>query len=825
MVTYSNAGYLALQASTPASPKEPDTNPAYWQEMGGVPGATGAAGAGFGGTSSTSLTPGSGNKTFTTQANMAWAVGMPIQATSASTPSSWMAGTVYSYSGTTLIIVVTSYAGGTEADWVFSAPTGAQGIPGATGATGPTGPGATPVPPYMSGLITGPDTSKTILGTTHGIATTALLVVVYDNSTPRNAISAGWSVDPTTYNVVVMFAAPQSNYYVAINGGGSPGASGGQPSGSGMVAVTSGVARLASPNVDYMPAISGTGLLKVSAGIAGLATATVDFEPALGYTPENLASKGAVNGYAPLDSSALVPLANLPSSALGSPATYVASMYNFPAITPGGSLSVGSNTIALPGMTPFGVNGNDTGHYVWISGGTGTAEAVLISGGTARTGMTVNQTLIFTCAYTHTGAWTITSASGGIQEAVNACFFAYPYGGASKVIIDSPYAVNIYAPVYIPTTMEIMGGAQLILQTPSGVAFQVEAEGCKLSRINFSSPAINTQTSGCAIAVGVVNKVVNTWIEGCQFSRMYDGVVGTKSQLLRVTGCYFSDFLHTDITAGDSTNSDDQVLYAAGNTYFNIDNTSPALACIYLTSGWATIIGEEGVNYNSTQTQYGVYATFTASSSGTEIIGCDWGYFGVAGIKLTSTAFYQYVTILGNNIHNEDYTGTSSGIVVGANFSEVTIGPNTIQGHGASFTGVDVTGASNVTLGNNNITFSSGTAGTYVTGYNPWNAPTLLNSWTNQGGTAALAGYKLESVTVSLSGTIRPGTLTNGTTLFVLPAGFRPTADRQLAVAGRDGSNNIYPVMLYVTAATGNVNYYGSSGVQYLGLDSQFQVV
>lgn len=37
------------------------------------------------------------------------------------------------------------------------------------------------------------------------------------------------------------------------------------------------------------------------------------FQPALGYTAENIANKGVANGYAPLDSSGLIPSANLPS--------------------------------------------------------------------------------------------------------------------------------------------------------------------------------------------------------------------------------------------------------------------------------------------------------------------------------------------------------------------------------------------------------------------------------------------------------------------------------------------------------------------------------
>ncbi len=44
-----------------------------------------------------------------------------------------------------------------------------------------------------------------------------------------------------------------------------------------------------------------------------------------------------------------------------------------------GNISIGSNTKTLT-PCPLGLNGTDTGRYIYISGGTGTAEAVLSTG-------------------------------------------------------------------------------------------------------------------------------------------------------------------------------------------------------------------------------------------------------------------------------------------------------------------------------------------------------------------------------------------------------------------------------------------------------------
>jgi hypothetical protein len=95
-------------------------------------------------------------------------------------------------------------------------------------------------------------------------------------------------------------------------------------------------------------------------------------------------------------------LSKIPTSPL-----WKAETYNFPAIPGAANLNVGSNVITLSPM-PAGLA---IGNSIYITGGTGTAEAVPI------TGITGNQVII-TCVNTHTGAWTVQSASAGIQEAV-----------------------------------------------------------------------------------------------------------------------------------------------------------------------------------------------------------------------------------------------------------------------------------------------------------------------------------------------------------------------------------------------------------------------
>ena len=80
------------------------------------------------------------------------------------------------------------------------------------------------------------------------------------------------------------------------------------------------------------------------------------------------------------------------------------------------SLIAGNNSLTMTPVPP-GVNGSDTGHAVYVSGGAGTAEACVITGGSGTSGQPSGQ-IIMNCASSHSGAWAVQSASGGIQEAI-----------------------------------------------------------------------------------------------------------------------------------------------------------------------------------------------------------------------------------------------------------------------------------------------------------------------------------------------------------------------------------------------------------------------
>ena len=105
----------------------------------GATGSTGPQGDRYSTTSTTSLLIGTGSKSLTVEASLAWSAGQPVIL--AFDPSNTMLGTVTSYNVGTgaMVIDVTSVTGsGTYTAWSVNL-SGAAGVPGATGSVGPTG--------------------------------------------------------------------------------------------------------------------------------------------------------------------------------------------------------------------------------------------------------------------------------------------------------------------------------------------------------------------------------------------------------------------------------------------------------------------------------------------------------------------------------------------------------------------------------------------------------------------------------------------------------------------------------------------------------------
>lgn len=175
--------------------------------------------------------------------------------------------------------------------------------------------------------------------------------------------------------------------------------------------------------------------------------------------------------------------ANLSNIAGGSPVGVTVTQYDWTQ-TPGGSLIVGVNVVTLT-PCPTGVAGANADHYVYLSGGVGTAEAALIVGGTCTSGAPTG-TIIFTAANTHSGAYTVSSASDGIRE-------AWTVAGSNSSIFLPPGTYNIYAPLVLTGSNSVIGASSmsvnLVRQFSTGSVMKVIAspsQGLTIAHLGFT---------------------------------------------------------------------------------------------------------------------------------------------------------------------------------------------------------------------------------------------------------------------------------------------------------------------------------------------------
>lgn len=190
-----------------------------------------------------------------------------------------------------------------------------------------------------------------------------------------------------------------------------------------------------------------------------------------------------------------------------SPVIYYSSDYDFPAQTPGGSLAIGVNTIALA-PCPLGVAGADSRHPLYVSAGTGTAEYVVISGGTCTSGASSGN-VSFTAANTHTGAWTVQSGTGGVREAIlasggNALVqvtgSTLSIGGPDGIAIDVP-GITLQG-TGTRTTLQARANAN----SDSVISINAGGSGARLLNLaidgNRGNTGTNVTTGRCVLVTG-----------------------------------------------------------------------------------------------------------------------------------------------------------------------------------------------------------------------------------------------------------------------------------------------------------------------------------
>ncbi len=166
--------------------------------------------------------------------------------------------------------------------------------------------------------------------------------------------------------------------------------------------------------------------------------------------------------------------------------------YNFAPQTPGGALIVGNTSVTMVPV-PLGVNGSDIQHRLYVSGGTGTAESCLITGGTAVSGATTG-TAILQCANTHSGAWTVQSVNSGVSEAISSL------AGAGGTVWVTGGAKTWHGTAYVPASTTLYVDSAVISSTVMPVVW-LQGDGARL--VGNYAKILPNASSGAVVQSGV----------------------------------------------------------------------------------------------------------------------------------------------------------------------------------------------------------------------------------------------------------------------------------------------------------------------------------
>lgn len=157
------------------------------------------------------------------------------------------------------------------------------------------------------------------------------------------------------------------------------------------------------------------------------------------------------------------PYASASDSGLASNTVRSASDLNWRQSPSSSLLSPGKNSVTLSACPP-GVIASEPAYYVYISG-TGTPEAVAVTGGTCK-GDGHPGTLEFTTSSSHSSGYVLSSASSGIQEASVAARYvpSNPMGitQSGRVVIP-PGEYDVFAPISIRASSQTIDFSGAIL--------------------------------------------------------------------------------------------------------------------------------------------------------------------------------------------------------------------------------------------------------------------------------------------------------------------------------------------------------------------------
>jgi len=355
-----------------------------------------------------------------------------------------------------------------------------------------------------------------------------------------------------------------------------------------------------------------------------------------------------------------------------------------------GDLSAtGAKTITFA-TCPLGLNGTNSavGHWLRISGGTGTAERVNVTGGTCVSGAS-NGTITFTTTQTHTGSWSASTATAGIQE-------AFYYATPSNIQI-APGNWTIYGPILLwgpsGSTVQLSGSGNIATRLirdssfPSGdlISYDSSISAGQIMLSNFSVLNANgfDNPSGAGIHLTLQQMFEATIVDVTVYNGVNPIVVdgsGAASVTMDRVYAYIQSGYSSSYTTGDGI-----TLNLAEATILNTRSSRDVKTA---TGGSGLkIIRADGIrivggHYNGT---YGIHVANNPSYV--------FNFFYVDNVIFDETysdaihfasgtvnAVYGQVRIQNSHFATQDGDNEAAGIYVGSPLRGLTIEGNDISG-------------------------------------------------------------------------------------------------------------------------------------------------
>lgn len=354
-------------------------------------------------------------------------------------------------------------------------------------------------------------------------------------------------------------------------------------------------------------------------------------------------------------------------------------------------------------------------HYLWISGGVGTAEAALITGGTCTSGAS-SGTIKLYVSNSHSGSYTISSATSGVMEAI------YAQSTTFRRVQMPAGDVTLYAPVWLTNLygVDLFGGGissttiRRFASYTNGDLFLVDSIGSgstvhSLHDFWVASDTVFADSGTAAIRLryitccGTVLENIRVWNERYGFV-VYSSDDITLNQV---------EYVQTNNSAApqaglyvtqESSNASSNIFVNGGQF---ITNEGYTLSGVNVLGNGVLIESADGLTLNGPYIRgdFGIRINppSTATLSGILVTGAVIDRVRSFAISVAAASSMAHGQV---SVANTYISGNYTGPLVRLDMTNVTTGRYVITGSdvsGSVATCVDLVNAKNVVIANNTI--------------------------------------------------------------------------------------------------------------------------